>query len=74
MYLRLVESFLVDFLIESLGDRSTLEDTVLAEEEPVFKGELCKREADDKTLPWEKRPIEPAGQALEYVSRELSSN
>jgi hypothetical protein len=46
-YLRFVESFLFDFLIESLGDSSTLEDTVLAVEQPVFKGELCEREADD---------------------------
>ena len=65
IYLRFIKSFLIDFLVESLGDRSTLEDTVLAVEEPVFKGELCEREADDEALPWEERPVKPAGQALE---------
>ena len=42
-----------------------MEDTVLAVEEPVFECELCEREADDEPLPWELRPVEPAGQALE---------
>ena len=46
----------------------------MAVEEPVFEGELCEREADDEALPWKKRPVKPAGQALECISLELSSN
>lgn len=63
-HLRFIKRFLFNFLVESLGDRSALEDTVLAEEKPVFEGKLCEREADNQALPWELRPVEPAGQAL----------
>jgi hypothetical protein len=67
-YLRFVESISFNLLVEGLGDRSTLEDTVLAEEKPVFKSELCEREADDESLPREERPVKPAGQVLRRVS------
>ena len=71
MYLRLVECFLVDFLVESLGDSCALQDAVLSEEKPVFEGELSEREGDDEALPWKERPVEPARQALGNVSIEL---
>jgi hypothetical protein len=40
----------------------------LAEEEPVFESEFSEREADDKALPWEEWPVQPARQALVVVS------
>jgi hypothetical protein len=67
-YLGFVESIPFDFLVKSLGDSSSLEDAVLTVEKPVLKGELCEGEADDEALPWEERPVEPAGQALNCVS------
>lgn len=35
-YLRLVECFLVDFLVQRLGDDGALQNAVLAEQQPVF--------------------------------------
>ncbi len=63
-YLRFIESLSFDFLVEGLGYGSSLEDTVLTVEKPVLKGEFCEGEADNEALPWEERPVEPAGQAL----------
>jgi len=48
-----------------------LQDAVLAEEKPVFESEFSEREADDEALPWEEWPVEPARQALGYVSLTL---
>lgn len=67
-YLGLVECVPLNFFVEGLGDSGSLEDTVLTEEKPVFKGEFCEREANDEALPWEERPVEPAGQALDGVN------
>ena len=64
-YLRLVKRFPFYFLVEGLGDRSALQDAVLAVEKPVFEREFGEVEADDETLPWEERPVEPAAQALQ---------
>jgi hypothetical protein len=36
----------------------------LAVEKPVLEGEFGEGEAYDEALPWEERPVEPAGQAL----------
>jgi hypothetical protein len=71
VYLRLVERFLVDFLVEGLGDSSTLQDAVLSEEKPVFEGEFSERKGDNEALPWEERPVEPARQALGEVRIDL---
>lgn len=67
-YLGFVKSVSFDFLVEGFGDSSSLKDTVLAEEKPVLKSELCEREADDEAFPWEERPVEPAAQALGCVN------
>ena len=66
--LRFVESSLVNFLVQCLGNDGALEHTILAEEQPVFERKLSEREANDETLPWEKGPVKPAGQTLEQVS------
>lgn len=63
-YLGLVECGRVDFLVESFGDCGTLENAILAEEEPVLEREFSEREAHDELLPWEEWPVQPAGQAL----------
>jgi hypothetical protein len=67
-YLGLVECVPLNFFVEGLGDSGSLEDTVLTEEKPVFECEFCEGEANDEALPWEERPVEPAGQALDGVS------
>lgn len=57
-YLGLVKSFLVDFLVESLGDNGALQNTVLAEQQPVLECKLSEREADHKLPPREERPVQ----------------
>jgi hypothetical protein len=63
-HLGFIESLLFDFLVEGFGDGGFLENTVLAVEKPVLEGEFREGEAYDEALPWEERPVEPAGQAL----------
>jgi hypothetical protein len=72
-YLRLVERFRVNFLVESFGNRGALENAILPEEEPVFESEFRKREADDEALPREEWPVQPARQALRVVSLRVST-
>ena len=67
-YLGLVECVPLNLFVEGLGDSGSLEDTVLTEEKPVFESEFCEGEANDEALPWEERPVEPAGQALDGVN------
>jgi len=55
--LRFVKCFSVDFFIESLGHAGTLENAVLAEEEPVLEGKFGEGEANYEALPWEQRPV-----------------
>lgn len=64
-YLRLVECFLVNFLVQRLGDDGALQNAVLAEQQPVFESEFSEREADNQLPPREERPVQPAGQALQ---------
>ena len=68
-HLRLVECGLIDFLLKSFGDCLLLQHAVLAEEQPVFERKFGEGEADDELLPWEERPVEPAGQTLFDVRR-----
>lgn len=64
-YLRLIECFLVDFLVQRLGDDGALQNAVLAEQQPVFQSEFSERETDYQLPPREERPVQPAGQALQ---------
>jgi hypothetical protein len=45
-----------------------LQNSILAEQEPVLKCKLGEGEADDELLPRKERPVEPASQALEAIS------
>lgn len=62
--LRFIECRLVNFLLEGLRDSFALEDAVLAEEKPVFQGELSEGEANYQLLPWEEGAVEEPRQAL----------
>jgi hypothetical protein len=59
-YLRLVESSLVNLLLERFWHRFLLEHLVLAEQEPILQRELGERESDHELFPREERAVEPA--------------
>lgn len=56
-YLRFVECFLIDFLVECLRDSGALQNAVLTEEQPVLKSEFSEGKANDQLLPREERPV-----------------
>jgi hypothetical protein len=45
--LRFVEGSLIDLLLKRLGDLCLVENTVLAEEQPVFESKFSERECKD---------------------------
>jgi len=61
--LRLVEGFLVDFLLELLGDGLALEDLVLAVLEVGFDGVFAHCEGDDERFPWDAWRVQAGAEA-----------
>jgi hypothetical protein len=73
-YLRLCERGLFNLILEGLGNDSASEHAVLAKEEPILESKLSERETDNELLPWEVRPVEPAGQTLQIRSQRIESH
>lgn len=67
--LRFIERGLIDFIFKCFGHFGALQDIVLAEEEPVLECELGEREPNYEFLPWEERPVKPAGQTLQMLDQ-----
>ena len=61
--LRLVVSFLVDFLLELFGDGLSLEDLVLAVLEVGLDGIFADCKGDDEGLPWDARRVQAGAEA-----------
>lgn len=60
VYLTLVESGLVDFVLQLLGHFGPLQHTILTECQPVLQEILAQAEGDDERLPGEARAIKPS--------------
>lgn len=67
VYLTLVESGLVDFVLQLLGHLGPLQHTILTECEPVLQKILAQAERDDERLPGEARAIKPPGQTTQEI-------
>lgn len=66
-YLTLVESSLVDFVLQLLGHLGSLQHTILTECQPVLQEILAQAERDDKRLPREAWAIKPSGQTTQEI-------